>query len=173
MFVEPAWITTVAHFERLVEIHHQTSALFRAFRRYKIPAGFPHIEVAQGILGAARVPAVMLTSGLMELQPGQITFEARPLSLGAFRVHNLREDFQFVLGTADVLGIERYVGESPLGNNFNMLFAHLHTRRGGLLRDFLVCVGGVGSTMDRERRETSQLIAALLQTFGGAEPQGR
>jgi hypothetical protein len=166
MFVEPAWITTVAHCDQITAIARQTSGLSRALRRYKIPPGFPYIEFSQGILGSARLPAVPLASGLMELQPGQITFAARPLSLGGFRVHNLREDFQFELAAADIIDIERYVGHSPFGSSFNMLFAHLHTRRGSLLRDFLVCVGGVGATMDRERRETSQLIAALLQALG-------
>jgi hypothetical protein len=165
MFVEPAWITTIAHCDQITAIARQTSALSRALRRYKIPPGFPYIELPQGIFGP-RLPAGMLASGLMELQPGQITFEARPLSLGGFRVRNLREDFQFVLAAPDVLGIERYVYPSPEDSRFDMLFAHLHTRRGGLLRDFLVCVGGVGATMDRERRETSQLLAVLLQTLG-------
>jgi hypothetical protein len=167
MFVEPAWITTVAHCDQITAIARQTSGLSRALRRYKIPPGFPYIEFPYTIFGW-RLPAGMLASGLMELQPGQITFEARPLRLGMFRVYNLREDFQFVLAAADVIGIERYVFHSPYDSQFDMLFAHLHTRRGGLLRDFLVCVGGVGATMDRERRETSQLIAALLQNLAGA-----
>lgn len=165
MFVEPAWITTIAHCEQITAIHEQTSALSRALRRYKLPPGLPYIEVPLNIFGS-RLPAGMLASGLMELQPGQITFEARPLSLGGLRVRNLREDFQFGLAAADVLGIERYVYPSPMGSRFDMLFAHLHTRRGGLLRDFLVCVGGIGRDMERQRRETSQLLAALLRNIG-------
>ncbi|HYF63878.1 MAG TPA: hypothetical protein VD886_13745 [Herpetosiphonaceae bacterium] len=168
MLIEPAWITTIDHLDQLVAILRQPPALSRIFSRFVIPPGFPFAEIPLGILGSTRRPAVPLASGLMELQPGLITFEARPLRLPGPVVRNLREDMQFVLTAADVLGIERYVGESPFGNNFNMLFARLHTRRGGLMRDFLVCVGGGEPTMDRQRRETSQLIAALLQAVGGA-----
>ncbi|HEY1012930.1 MAG TPA: hypothetical protein VGE07_09535 [Herpetosiphonaceae bacterium] len=162
--VEPAWVSTIEHVERVGALIAQASWFAKLTGRYHLPKNLPYVST-MGPLGSSRMPMVMLANGALDVRPRQIAFRASPLRLSGVAAHGLDDGLAFALEAGEVLGIERYRGQSPLGDRFDLVFSRIVTRRPGMLGDFLLCVGGVGPRVDRVREQSQQLFVALRQAM--------
>lgn len=170
MTFEPVWISSLEHLDAFLMIYHRASFLGRAFGVYDPPADFPYLR---GCFGVPCAPAVMFSSGRLQIDNHCIFFEAAVWPFPGWRfpgyqLHNLRTDWKFTVTAQDVSAVNPFESPSPVLRYFNLPFTRMQTNQGGVLADFLLCHGGLGPFMGRIRKRNAKLFAKLCEAFPAA-----
>ncbi len=164
MLFEPTWISSPEHLAQFEQIYAQAGWIRCALGAYRLPPGFPHIQMPHGILGRRPVvPIVMFSQGRLKIEAQTIEFEAQNLAAphGALRM-GLRTEWTWAIAARDLISVESYERPAPVLRYYATPFVRVRTRHPDpLLRDFLVCVGGYGPSMARVRQQSAELCAAL------------
>jgi hypothetical protein len=68
---------------------------------------------------------------------------------------------EFDISASEFVGITHASATSPILQYYNMPFTRVQTQRSGLFGDFLVCVGGIGPSMERINAQSNELFQCL------------
>lgn len=127
---------------------------------YRLPHNFPHIQMRRWLLPGRKIPVVAIASGSGRIENDKFSFRSTPFTILGSTTHNLL-DLQFDISRSELVAVTHASAESPVLRYYNMPFTRIRTRRSGLLSDFLVCVGGLGPSMQQINARSSQLFQAL------------
>ena len=164
MQVEPTWISTCEHIQRVSTIYQQSSKVDRLLKRYKLPSDFPYTSFSMGLF-SSRIPLAIIANGAMEVNYRHLVFQARPMLMPGATLHQLQKNLVFTLDASEIVQIERYHAASPFASQYDLLFSRIYTHRSGLLTDFLVCVGGIGPQVEHIRKQSNQLFLMLRKAI--------
>ena len=165
MVFDSAWISTEDHLKRVQEVLSGRPFLTLALGLCDLPGDLPHLRPFWGLL-PFRFPVVAIANGQMRVDEQGIHFQARPLRLLGNRARNLLDDLAFQIPAGEIVTIRPSPLASPLLSYYDMPFTRIEARRQGLLKDFLVCIGGAGPLMGAIRRLNDRLFLALSQLVG-------
>ena len=157
---QPVWVSTDEHLNNFYSIYKDASLVEKLFGSYRFPPNFPYVHMLWGILPFNKVPVVLIASGIAKIDDASFSLKPKPFNTFGSITKNLL-NLEFVISANEMTRVSPAKAESPILQYYSIPFIRVQTNREGLLKNFLVCLGGSGPSMKNVNSQSAELLQVL------------
>ena len=162
MNVKPIWISSEEHLNQFNEIIASSKLSENKTGKYNLPKDFPRVNLCYYI----GIPIVYFANGELILKEDSIEYSPIKAGFGFLKSYsNVRNEIYFKLNYSNIKSIDWYQHQNSFSPQYNIKWIRIECVEEILNGSFLLCVGGMGPSMQGIIKNTEELYNFLKDKY--------